>query len=206
MNPDSSGDLPDPPLVAHLLLENPWPLALTLLALAAVFLIRAHRAQARGPVVGAVLCAGLAIGAWGLAAGVTTQREHLVAQTRELVDSTLPLDTTVFSSLFAPDATLRGPAGERWLSVEQMVAELAGSKHRLRSHRVREVQAWVQRPGRALTKLRISTVVGSTRADDRAVPTEWLITWEPEDSGSWRIERIQWVKLLGQRPWEGAWR
>src|SRR5690606_24031923 len=116
--------LPSPPIVENLLLENPWPVARTLLGIAVVLLVGAAQRLERRPVGCAVIALVLAGCVFAVASLVSTDRERMTVRTHELVQTTAPLDLAQFRSMFEPGATLRGPDGTVWFDLDGVLREL----------------------------------------------------------------------------------
>lgn len=194
--------LPKPPALEALLLESPTLLivALAAVALAAFFGFRAQGQASRG-----MLIAGIAILLAGalflLSRFVTTPRETMATQTRELVRAVAEVDTSALRELIAPDARLiagrfRVVAGMDGASREQIIAgvqDTIGRQHRIDDWAVLKLQATQDGPavGRTQTQVRVN-----------APPTGlnfswWKIDWRLQEDGQWRVVGIEPLFISG---------
>ena len=80
----------DPPFIEHLLLEQPWPLAVVVIVIGVILFIVARRSGKRPLYYVALASAVLAPLLFVLSSMVTTDREHLMDQTTQLVHATTP--------------------------------------------------------------------------------------------------------------------
>lgn len=199
--------LAQPPILENLLFEQPWPLAVVVLAVAAGCWVVASRRRRRGKLrLVAVSFVLLAVALLVMAHFVTTAREHLLSATAQLVAATeSPTDGKVLDQLIAPDAVVTGPGGEVWLEYAQLRSELksAVDRHQIHEQRIRSVGAEVtsDTAGRSVFDLR--TNVGK----ETFIPirTVWALHWARDDAGEWRIKQIQWLQFQGHAPSRGLW-
>lgn len=208
------------PFWEQLLLENPWPLCLTLAAVAGLLWWHGRRISERRVLRTAVAAGVAAVLCWVPAALITTPREELVERTRRLVHATSPLDEATLRELIAPDARLYGAgrSGESWVESDHpgtLVRELSAAVQRwqIDGHWVLSVESEVSgseasgaRRGRTL--MRVRTMV-SGEWGNRPVSTRWLLTWTKDDHSprpQWQVREVQWLELQGQPPMSGIWR
>jgi hypothetical protein len=198
-------ELNDPPLWENLLLENPWPLALTLVAIAMGLLWHGinrddKRARRLSPVA-----AIAALAVWAAATFVTTGRETLIERAEQLVDATEPpRDVATLAALFDPQARVLGANGDLWLqSGDRVAAELARAcdLFSVQGHWLRMQGADMPSKDRGRTLMVISTSLDGEFP--RPVRTEWLITWKPGPNGQWLVWTVQWLDLQGHDPPQG---
>jgi hypothetical protein len=211
-------NLDPPPILEHLFLESPWAVTGVLLAgaLTVVLISRLRLNKIKGLCVLAML--GLAVGVFVLAKAVTTDRERLILNTRQLVSATGPLDPAELDRLIDPRATVSGSDGTVWLNYDQVRPRLKRvvGKYGVRSQRVREVQAIAHDGGWGE-----STVIVRTEASGSSgipINTGWHLTWEktqtPQESsggksggesgdGNWRVVDIRWMRFNGQEVTQG---
>lgn len=202
--------LPDPPLIQLHLLEAPLSLVTLLGVLALVGIVwgywRHHPRLRIGGVVGLTCAAGI----YGLATLILTDREYLMTQTQHAVDLTVPLNTGALRQLLAPEATLNGPRGDVWLSLDVILKELSQARvtQKASGQEVIRIEGCVDSPRTGRTKLELRTTL-KTQVGERPFKTLWIIHWLRDDKGLWRIEQVQWLEHpepLGVPPKDGAWR
>jgi hypothetical protein len=199
-------ELNEPPLWENLLLENPWPLALTLVVVAMGLLWHGitrddKRARRLSPVA-----AVAAVAIWTTATFTTTTREILIDRTEQLVRATQPpRDVATLTALFDPQARVLGARGDLWMrSGDKVARELARScdLFDVRGHWLRMRGAEVTGPDRGRTRFVVNTSLGGAFAG-RPVRTQWLLTWKQASDGQWYISTVQWLDLQGGDPPQG---
>ena len=200
--------LAQPPLLENLLFEQPWPLVVAMVAVAAGCWVVASRRQKRGRLrliaLGIIVLAGAVV---AMAQLVTTDREYLLDATAELVAATQsPTNSQVLDQLIAADAVVTGPAGEVWLEYAQLRSELQSvvDRHQIQEQRIRSVGAEVtsKTAGRSVFDLR-TNIGKETFIPIRSV---WALRWVRDDAGQWRIKEIQWLQFQGHTPTQGLWK
>ena len=199
-------DIPPPPLWQLLLFEQPWPLVIVLLV-SAVLLRHAAR-QRNQPRMGHVGF-GLAVAAgavFALAWLVTTDREMLERQTREVVAATeSPTDLATLDRLLSPDAVLTGPGNEIWMEMSAIRRQLEqlGERFPIEQQVIRDIGAQVidARRGRSAFDLRTYS------PHQPGVPyrSVWTLHWHRQDNGDWQIVQVQWEQFMNRPPGHGHW-
>lgn len=195
----------DPPLLEHLLLENPWPIFITLIAIAAVVRVVASR-QGRPKLNRIALVAVmLALIAFLTAHFVQTPRERVSAAVHELLDAIVAGDTAALDRLIGHDATVGDEAGRARIDAERLRPDLQRVLERfpIASQRVKDLA--VQPDGSTATAY-LDLRTGFT--DNRYPPahTIWRLTWRRGDDGAWRLTEARWLEWMGRSPpWTG-WR
>lgn len=195
--------LPDPPMVTHSVLENPYPLA-TVLCVAglAAFVALNRAARARQALLAGT--AGLALAVLVLAAGlmVTTTGELLIARTRELVAVTARADTAALSPMLAQDVSFTtmgtgaAPIGRNLLLT--LVEKYPGGMYRVKEHSVSKAQGLADSANTARTQVRVRAVV-------EGIPNGswWRLHWrcdgEKADAGAWKVTAIELMQIDGVR-------
>ncbi|MEX0774997.1 MAG: nuclear transport factor 2 family protein [Phycisphaeraceae bacterium] len=188
-----------PPLLPHLLFEQPVPLLIVLGAATLALILIARRRNDRRLLVWAGGVTLLALAVVVMSKLVVTQRERLNDRTRELVAATAPLDVAHLRTLFAPDAVLLGPEGQSLGQGEEILARL---DMRIRidpiqRQDVRNVQAQVLSDREAVTYLELKTTFKGGEVTDEH-PTTWLITWTRQPDGAWQMRSARWMTWRGQ--------
>jgi hypothetical protein len=199
--------LPDPPFFEHILFESPWPLVAALGLVGIVLLIHGTRRGNRRIVLAAAACIVLAACVPALSALVTTTREHLIERTRQLVAATAPLDLARVRGFVAPGAELVGPDGSPWLTADDIFRELSSATQRfaIAAQDTSRLAAEEQTPDRGRTSVHVRTTFGG-QSRPSPIVTDWIFTWARQADGSWRVTRLQWMKLEGSPPPMGVWR
>ncbi len=197
--PPSLPSLPRPPIVSHLLLESPLPLAVALVAAGAIAAIALHR-RARTKHAGIVsgACLLIAGALLALASLVETPRERVVERTRLLVDAVARADLRALDDLLAPDCLVtfdRAPNG--WEKPETIgwIADNLRGRYTVSRHEVTGVQAQIG-PQRGLARTRPSVRV-TPEVTGRPHGFVCLITWREDPDGAWRALRVEPLWLQG---------
>ncbi len=199
--------LPNPPFFEHYLFEAPGTLATMFALVGLVLFIQGTRRLNRRVVIAAGVSVALAGGVVLLAFWITTTREMLIAQTREMIAATAPLDLSRLRRYVAPGAQLLGPDGSPWLSSDEIFNELASATQRFSivAQDARRLQAETSTPNIGRTSAHIRTTFGG-QSSSSPVVTDWIFTWEMQPDGLWRITQFQWMLLQGSPPPIGIWR
>ncbi len=200
--------LPGPPLLPHLLFENPWPLV-GLFGVGAVVVWAGfrHRLGARRGTLVASLLLLAAIASWCLATFVTTDREKVIRGTRALVEALAVADAQTVRTLTAEGAWAQ--AYQRW-ERDQLLEMLdaaarnnarysvGGASFTITSYRIRSIRAEVQTPIIAKTQV---NVVGETDAG-HPTPTWFQLDWDKGQDGVWRLRSVDllWDLYRGNHP------
>lgn len=192
--------IPPTPLWQSLLLESPWPLCL---ALGLVGVIGLVVGQVTGKKAAWYSAAGLllmAVGAWGLAAGVQTDKEKVTQLTRSiLADTEEGFDRASFESKLAPDAVLTDDVGRPWLRrVPWMLAfDAAINAAGVESHIVHKLEAGAA-DGQAVVALNLITQTSS--AGPSLHKSQWTLLWSQDAGGQWRLRELSCIGYNGQSP------
>ncbi len=192
-----------PPLLPHLLFESPLPLVFVLAAVTLTLMVIARRRNSHRLLLlaGGVSVAALVVVL--LARYVTTQREVINQLTARLVAATAPLDEAKLNAMLHPDAQLLGPDGQLWLRGRQISERLTALAwvYPIQSQRVRSVATEMRNDTQAITALDLRTTLA--HQVESTEPTTWLLTWEKQADGNWRVTSVQWVTWRGQSPVAG---
>lgn len=184
------------------LLDNPWPVALALLALAGILgftgLHRDNRRLARIAAVPAIIAGLLIAGSMA----VTTPAEHALQVVRTLVKAAEDADVEAARIQFADSAvmSLVSPdnPGEP-IDVIRQRLELLRSRYRIASasltRRDARSDSWQQ------ATVHFSVVTDLESGYGYAIPTSWIARVERRPDGSWRISHLTWTRVnLNQAP------
>ncbi len=191
-------NLDPPPMLEHLFLESPWPVMAVCAVACGVLLFLWQ--QRRKKIMGLLALAPVLIagGVWFLAGAVTTGREQLIGDTRDLVAATAPLDSAALDRLIDPAATVSGPDGSVWLASGQLRSRLNSVLNRvtLNSQRTRDIQAIAHDTGWGES----TVTVRSDFSSGPAVNTGWHLTWQRGSvtNDAWRVVDIRWLLFQGQ--------
>jgi len=195
-------EFPPPPSAAPLsrmLFESPW-LFVGVLGAATLFLLVAGLREGRfDRLKVAAGTGGIAILLVLVSSLVTTPGEHAKATVRRFVEAVVAADATTANSLLAPDVAFHvGDPGNMAFPRDYLASavEWATSRYAIESNRIRRLDAWTTSDGRGLVHLGCFTVP----ATGGPVPTQWVIETSEQPDGSWAIERMTWIGLLGRRP------
>jgi hypothetical protein len=196
--------LPDTPIFARYVLENPWPLTVILVAAAIVTMLTLRRqGQDRAASWGLGIGLVLAVVVAGLGMTITTERETLRSRTRELVDLTADARTTELRDLLTERARVGafmvyfgGVNGRE--EVLGAVRRYMGEQIPLESHKVGPVQVVVDGPNVARTQVRVWV---KPRKDQQMYGVDvgaWFrVDWTRDGTGPWRATTISIMQIDG---------
>lgn len=195
-----------PPMWQSLLLENPWPIVIALVAVAAI--LRVAGSRQRKPAMSYAALASLvaAVGVYLLAAFVITGREAIIQRTEALVAATAPLDAAALDDLIARGAFVSGPDGRPWVEYDAIRPELEHVLQRFRpsEQTIRSLGAEAQATrGRSVIDLRTSL---PNSGYGLPVATVWGLEWRKEGDGQWRVAEIRWLEFMNREPSNRMWR
>jgi hypothetical protein len=195
--------MPDPPSVSLLtryVLENPWPLGLGWLAVAvgvAWVGLRAQRPRQMWVAAAVAVAAALVFAAASL---VTTAGEHARGVVIGVVDAVVEADVAGAGAYLTDDAVLTyGSPGNPGLPrsvIEQRIGQLQG----IASNTITRLAAHSESADRAVVELACRT---TPQIGLGPIPTSWWIEVERQPDGTWKIDRITWVSILGRGPESG---
>ncbi len=191
------------PLWQNLLLEDPWPLALTFAVVAGVLVFlgiqRADKRLLRLAGIAAVLAAGVFI----LAGTVTTTRETILAATEKLVGHTAPLDVPAFRAMVDPQVivTVESARGAQSLAGDAVFSRLESTvkSTAIEKQTTLAIDAELRGKDHAVSSFDVRTDV---RGGPRFI-TRWVLTWRRQADGDWRVTEVRWLNpehMLGVKP------
>ena len=195
--------LPGSPPLERLFFES--PLLLTLIIGVLGVITAAGLLTRRGPKSAAFALLGsvaLAAAGFAVANAVETERERLSSLTRQLIRATTEADLPTLSRKIAAEAEVKipmlmGPNSEfeaqRLLS-EGFLDDTYRPLGSIDSHRITELQAYVDGPGSARTQ--VAVAVTTARAGTRG--SWWRLYWyRTGPEAPWEVSRIQAVWIQG---------
>lgn len=209
---DPNGARTDSSLVAPLqesfdptryLFDNPWPLAGLLVAVAVGLVWWFNRqGKAKEGVRWAALCGALAAAAVLTGRLVTTQREVLMAQTRQLISVTAKADLVVLEPLLAREIVLTLPGNSAAFSRGQildLVRKYPGGQYPVESVSIDSVQAVLDGPSIANAQVHVRTSAPEATLYDFPVGSWWKIGWR-RDGDRWVVSSLQCLQIDGVSP------
>jgi hypothetical protein len=199
--------MPEPPTVdlwTRYVLENPYPLGIGLLALGAVIFwlgLRDGRADRMRIAIIPVL-----LGAAALVTGivVVTSGEHARSVVRRFVDAVVEEDLVTATSLLDADVRLHlsSPSNPGYRIGDITTGlSLLSSRYDITANRVMTLDSFTETPDRATVHLGCLTEVAGGYGP---TPTTWTLQVERQSDGTWTINRMTWVSVMGDPP-RGRW-
>lgn len=186
--------------------ENPWPLGITV-ALAAIFVgWRGLSSGERAPRQTAAILAAAAFGVFLLATLITTAAERGEAVVRELVSRAERGETSRMLDLFSPNATMSYGRPENpgvdFNEIRAALSTLEG-RFRITSNRVTQLEGNSEASGVATVLL---TCLTDVEAGYGTTPNSWWLKLAEQPDGSWKIERLAFLKVAGRAADGAVWR
>lgn len=181
--------------LSELLLENPWPLVIALVAVSAVLRTVGKRQDQKKAVSASWLALLLGIGVYVAATLVNTNRETMIERTEAFVAATSPPDEAALRALLADRVVLMGPGGDVWedLTAEFIAREI--KEHEVKDNATRAVDAQSTRPG-----VGVSTMDVSSRLGGYPMRSQWEVEWQKDPQGNWRITALKWLSFNQRDP------
>ncbi len=200
--------MPEAPSVSILtryLFENPWPLAVLIIGIAAVLGWQGAREGLwkRVQVAGLLVVAAVAVVATG--SMVITAGEHGEKVTRAFVEAAVTNDLTGADRLLTRDATLAvGSTKNPGLELSAIQSHLARMRnYQITGNRITSLRGYSMDRGRAQVHLACATESGGAYAG--FVPSQWVLHVRREPDGSWAIERVTCISIAGRTPSLNIW-
>ncbi len=192
--------LPDPPssgLLTRYVLENPLPVAIVLLLMAAIFGWLGMRDGTKSNL--GLAGAALAVAALVFALGtlITTSAEHGEDVTRELVERVVANDISGAMQLFTDDATVSlASPNNPGLSIEFVRAGLDRvSAESIVSNRIRMLNGFSESSDTAIVHLGCLTDTNSF-----LTPSKWILRIQRQDDDQWKVTQLTCVSIANQTP------
>lgn len=195
--------LPIAPLLERTLFESPWLAAagLLIVGLVAAWLL-AQQGRRRPALIAAILGPVLAALVVLTATLVTTTRERLISDTRELIAATAAADITRLESMLAPDVALRvfwvnraHPRAE----LLDLVRQYPGGQTPVKSWTINQSAASIDGPNAARTQVHITTRSPSATLYDIPMGSWWRIEWRQSPDQTWSVRGIECLQGDWQR-------
>ena len=191
-------------LLTRYVLENPWPLGVLLLAIAAGLGWTGLQAVDRRRLLGAgiVAVAGAAVMVVGRA--IVTPGEHARALVMQVVDAAVAADITTVAAAFADDSSLSlGSPNNPGFPKDDIGRRLAGlaGRYRIKSNRVTKLDATTVTRNRGVVDL---VCVTEPTLGFGPVPTSWIIQVDRQPDGTWKFSQVTWV-TVGMRAPPRSW-
>lgn len=197
MNPFLPPDpppLPDPPFLAHYVLESPWALAVFILLLGLLTwkFLAPRLPPARGRFLTGffVVCAVFVVFA---AHFVETPREQVSKAAKQLVADVAAADTLRVRAALAPDAALYWWLNPDGLPLDGILDRIdrdfsGNGQYRVKEHAILEVQAQSDDPTRARVQMKVRV---TSQAQGVPLISWWRLDYALGPAGSWQVTGIQ---------------
>jgi hypothetical protein len=194
LEPKAPPPLPDPPALAHYLLESPL-LVISVLLIAAVvtYMALSSKKPARARQAGAGLIA-LALCVWAVAFFVETPREQAISLTKQLVTDVASGNTKGVDAALASKATLytdARPDGQSKDFILSKVDTFFGPKglYPIQDHALLEAQAYIATPSLAQVQMKVRV----TPKDGIPTLSWWQLDMAPKPGGGWEVTGIKYL-------------
>lgn len=200
--------MPDPPsvnLFSRYVLENPWPAAVILLAIAAGLAWHGAREGLWKRVQLSGLLVLGAIGVFSAASLIDTPGEEAERVVEQFVAAAVANDLTGADRLLAADATLAiGSPRNPGVDINAIRSNLTRLRnYQITANRITSLRGYSVGSDRAVVHLGCLTDGGSGFTG--RVPSAWVLDVRAEPDGSWLIERITCISIAGRTPSLNLW-
>ncbi len=189
--------LDSPSLFDVLLFESPWAVMIVCLVAALILFMSGQRRQKTGLLIAGFVAVAIAGGVYLLSNLVTTDREQLMTNTRNLVQATAPLDSAVLNRLVDLNAVVTGPNGGVWVNAGDVLPRLnsVANRRAIASQSIRYLDAIAHEGNWGESVVTVHTEAGTGSGQ---VNTGWRLRWERNgDDGAWRVVDIRWMRFNG---------
>lgn len=198
---DEPALLPAPPLLERVLLEEPLPGAIVLIAAGVVAAVMFRQAgRDRAAVALAALGVFLGAAVYVLATAVTTERERLHEQARRAVRLVLASDARGVEAELTDGVSLTLLGRLSRMGKRDIVARVKDNT--LRTYGVKDctvlrVQAVIDAPGSARTQMHLGA---RSELYGISVGSWWVLHWRRDTEERWRIAAIECQQIDGIPP------
>lgn len=192
--------LPKPPLLSHLLFENPLPVTLVLVVLGLVlYVVLNARARFKQGLILAGACVLMAGGVWILAAIVQTDQEKMRQTARDLVDAVTRVDVGTVDRLLTSDARLSGVPMLGEMGKPAILSAISGNLgpgggYEVAEHSIQEMQSVIDGPLSGRVQLRVRVEV---RQMGYPNVSWWGLGLARGTDGTWKVVGIRALAIRG---------
>jgi hypothetical protein len=191
--------LPASPLFTRVFAEHPWtPVTFLLIVGAALAWYGAHNERAKLILAG-VASLLLAAGMLTLAYFVQSPGERAAEAVRHLVRCAEQADVSGVADCFTPDASIQYGSltgtGEDMAEILRAANSLR-DRHRIQSNSITHLQFATIDDDRAQVLLGCTTATAGSAGF--SVPTSWWMQLARQPDGTWRINRIAFLRYMNQ--------
>ncbi len=191
-------------LFTRYVLENPWPLGVLLLAIAAGLAWTGLQAVDRRRLLAAGVVAVVGAGVMVAGKAIVTPGEHARAVVMEVFDAAVAADITTVAAAFTDDSALSlGSPNNPGFSKDAIIRRLEGltGRYRIKSSRVTKLDATTVTQDRGVVNF---SCVTEPTLGFGPVPTSWIIQVDRQPDGTWKFSHVTWV-TLGMRAPPRSW-
>jgi len=192
--------LPAAPLWERLLLENPWPLTILLLAGAGIaWTVLNNRARPRDATKAAIALAGAGVGVFVLATLVSTTREGLRTAAADLVRAVARADAPAVRDACTSEAALYWWVNPKGLPLDDILDRVGrdfipGGTYAVKDLAILASQAHVESPDHARVQIKVRVTPQSTGFPNISW---WRLDYRLGSDGRWRVHGIQPLAISG---------
>ena len=188
-------EVADPPMIEHVLLEQPLEVCAVLGIAGAVLLIVGRYRDDSRLIKAGVAGLGVGVLVYGLSWAIETGRERLIGLTEHLVRSTCPLDVAELEAGCDPKATVCGPEGEVWVELNDVFRRLKrlDAERPITEQQITLLRAETDGRGGGKTLVDLATKL-DWEYPERPFLTRWVMHWSKGDDGRWRVVKVQWLR------------
>lgn len=197
-------ELPASPLLLRLFAEHPWTVVWPLLLAGALLAWLGARNERPKQILLGVAALVVAAGVLTLASLWDSPGEQAAEAVRHLVQCAEQGDVGGVQDCFLDSATLHyGTPEAPGVDIRDIraAAQSLGGRNRVSDNTITELQSATVDSTTAQVLLGCRT---STASSYGAVPTRWWIELVRQPGGPWRIQRLAFLSVAGQRPGPGT--
>lgn len=195
-------EFPPPPAVdpfSRTLFESPWLLAGVLGVVTLFLLVTGLREGRLDRLRQSAVPGGLLVLLLVVAHLVTTPAERARTTVRSFVEAIVAGDAATAKSLLAADLGFHvGDPDNVAFGRDYLTTTIdwATGRYAIESNSIRRLDAWTVPGDRAVVHLGCLTFP----AAGGPTPSQWVLEVAEQDDGTWRIDRMTWIGVLGRRP------
>ena len=207
--------LPDPHWLERYWLADPLPLTLAFIFIGIAIFITGSRSEKRQQQIIGISTTLLAIPVFLFSIFHTTTREHLMAETQNLIDAAVitmndPSKQSQFKSMLNPSVRFSVKNGRALTQSKDDLTQMISNNvnaYKVSDAQCRNLQAVVSDSGlRAQTQTTIHSKVAFA-GFERNARTTFKFTWQKSDPDQpWRLRELEFLEVNGNQVPESVWR
>lgn len=183
-------EVPETSSLVHWTLENPWPVAVVVIAAGLIILSQALPRGSRGWIGGGLGAIGLAAALVVIASFAETGREAILRRNMALIDHAISGEVGPVADILSDSLMLTFGQDRLGLGKDEVLARVKVLPDLVTANNVWEIDAGTTSATEG------ESAFGQTTGTKAGQPlrNEWRVRWRREADGKWRAVELIWVR------------